>query len=126
MWEDVVCKINDGMLKLFFLLPIIILLQACRSECKTSPVLADTSEKIYRDTTDGSLSILFDGKYIFSIGLNTYGMKPDSFISWTAGFYRMSGDTVLTFFPSDSSLEFKSLDTKYFYVDTTQGFFQVT
>lgn len=77
-------------------------------------------DKLFRDTVEGTVTILFDNKCIFKISIDTT-LKPDTYIAWTAGFYKSNGDTIYTYFPADTTKEFKQIKTKYFHVDTVHG-----
>ncbi len=112
------------MTKYIFILLTSILLTSCvdknSTAAKDQNINTNKVDRLFRDTVEGTVTILFDNKYIFKIGIDTT-LKPDTYIAWTAGFYKSNGDTIYTYFPADTTKEFKQIKTKYFLAETVQG-----
>lgn len=95
---------------------------SCKDKCNgvaSKTQATNKIDKLYRDSEDNSVTILFEGKYIFNIKIDSTFSKDNKYISWTGGLYKIYGDTLYIYIPEYNSREFRTIKNQFFYADTT-------
>ncbi len=100
---------------------VLLIASSCENKKPTADKDINKNEYTFIDTTNVSVTYLYQGKYILKVELvvDSIGNELQSMASTTIGKYEIVNDTLNINFPDLKSQEYKYMKTKYFWVDSS-------